>query len=873
MNRMKKAVVGILAPVDAGKTTLSEALLYHAGKIRKAGRVDQGDAFLDTEELEKKRGITIYSKQAIFQIGDTELTLVDTPGHMDFSSEMERTLQILDAAVLVISQADGITGYTDTLWNLLRKSGIPVIIFVNKMDQSGADRDAVFAEIREKLSEGAQDVSDMDDEEIAMMDESGRLLDEILEGNKPGKEDLAELFHEGRLHPVVFGSALKMEGIDTLMAVLGDYAGCAYDSPGFGAIVYKITRDDKGTRLTHMKLTGGSLSAKEVVEELQEKVDRIRIYDGGKYVEVQKAEAGSVIAVAGLEKTYCGQGLGNAEGMYFPEMIPPLRFRAEFPSGTDMQDAYRKMKQLEEEDPQLQVSWNEEDSSVNLCLMGKVQTEILHEVILERFGMDVSFGAGSIVYAETVSGVSEGVGHYEPLKHYSEVHLLLEPLPRGEGLIFDTIADNDVLKPHWQKLILSHMMEKQHRGVLTGSFITDMKITLLTGKDHLKHTEPGDMRQSTYRAIRHGLMRNKPVLLEPVYSFRLTVPSESAGRAMTDIQRMHGRFDEPVTDGDLTILTGTGPVSTMHEYHSEVVSYTKGRGSFFARLSGYEECHNAEEVIAERGYDPEADMENQPGSIFCTHGAGFYVPWNEVEDYMHLKPFDINRYVKGEEEGSSFERSSSAGVYDDELKAIFEKTYGKKKPHSKRWAPKQDQDRMLAESAGHVNYDNYAAHAGREKEKYLLIDGYNCMFAWKENLSDVISYAREEMIELFRTFDAYTDRKIILVFDGYKAKGNIGSVEEFDDLTVVYTREDQTADAYIEKLTAQLGKKADVLVASSDYMVQIMSFGAGAKRVTAMELKAEVDDALEKMRREIKSYGREKSFELGRLLNEAMNKE
>lgn len=871
MSSVKKATIGIMAPVDAGKTTLSEALLYNTGKLRKAGRVDHGDAFLDTEDLEKKRGITIYSKQAIFSIGDTEFTLVDTPGHMDFSAEMERTLQILDAAVLVISQADGITGYTDTLWKLLEKNDIPVIIFVNKMDQNGADRGSVFEATRKKLSEGAVDMDSLDAEEVAMMDE--RLLDAYLEGEEPSEDDITGLFLDRKLFPVVFGSALKMEGVDRLIEVLGKHAGYRYDSPDFGSVVFKITRDDKGNRLTHMKLLGGTISAKETIEELSEKVDRIRIYDGGKYAEVPEASAGSVVAVTGLEKTYCGQGLGNAEGMYFPEMVPALRYKVEFPEGTDMHDMFRKMKQLEEEDPQLQVSWDEEDQSINMCLMGKVQTEILHEVILERFGMDVTFGTGSIVYMETISSVSEGVGHYEPLKHYSEVHVLLEPLPRGEGLIFDCIADNDVLKPHWQRLILSHMMEKQHRGVLTGSFITDMKITLLTGKDHLKHTEPGDMRQSTYRAIRHGLMRNRSVLLEPVYSFRLTVPSENAGRAMTDIQRMHGRFDDPVTDGELTVLTGTGPVSTMNEYHSEVISYTKGRGSFYARLSGYEECHNADEVVESFGYDPEADLENQPGSIFCAHGAGFYVPWNEVESYMHLKPFDIDRYVKGEEAADTFERRNSSGVYDDELKAIFEKTYGKKKPHSKRWTPRQDKDRALAESAGHVNYDNYAAYSDRNREKYLIIDGYNCMFAWKESLSDVIPYAREEMIEMFRIFDAYTDRKIILVFDGYKAKGNIGSVEEYDGLTVVFTKEDQTADAYIEKLTAQLGRKADVIVASSDYMVQIMSFGAGAKRITAMELKAEVDEAQEKMRQKIKSYGREKNFELGRLLSAAMNKE
>lgn len=861
MIKSDKLTIGILAPVDAGKTTLSECILYHTGSIRKMGRVDHQDAFLDTFSLEKQRGITIFSKQAVFSLGRKEFTLLDTPGHVDFSAEMERTLQVLDYAILIISAADGVTAYTKTLWGLLKQYRIPTFIFVNKMDQSGVERDKIYGQIQSVLSSECLDLETCDEEEIVVCDE--HLLDKHLNGEKITDEDISKLILNRRAFPVFFGSALKNDGTEEFIKAIEKYSVTKAYPDEFGAKVFKITRDDQGNRLTHVKITGGRVKAKEVIEELSEKADRIRIYNGAKFTEPSEAGPGTICAIMGFTSTYCGQNIGCEKSKFIPELTPVLSYRVLLPEGTDAHDMLIKMKMLEEEEPQLHIEWEEKLSCINACLMGKVQTEVLKTMISERFGVDIEFGKGNIVYKETIGMVSEGVGHYEPLRHYSEVHLLLEPLPRGTGIIYDVNVDNDVLKPHWQALILSHLAEKQHKGVLTGSDITDIKITVIAGRDHLKHTEPGDMRQSTYRAVRHGLMRNESILLEPFYDFTLTVPSSMTGRAMSDIQRMYGSFDSQTTEGEYTVITGRGPVSTMSEYHSEVISYTRGEGRFFAKAGGYEECHNSEEVVDAYGYDPEADLENSPGSIFCAHGAGFYVPWNEVEDYMHIQPYGKLK----EESKAGVKGGSSRAATDAELNAIFERTYGssekRKKPHNNR---------------GVVRNDLPSEYKPPKRKKktgppYTIVDGYNVIFAGNDKVES-IELERVELIEMLKDYSAIVEDNIIVVFDGYKVKGNPGTVEEHEGVQVVYTKENQTADSYIEKIATDLAVNSEVKVATSDYVEQLIIFGSGARRITSKELLAEIKAAKDKVRGQLKENKRKsgKNDTLKTALEAAMNK-
>lgn len=855
MIKSDKLTIGITAPVDAGKTTLSECLLFNSGSIRKIGRVDHKNAFLDNYELEKQRGITIFSKQAEFALGNKKFTLLDTPGHIDFSAEMERTLQVLDYAILIVSAPDGVTAYTRTLWNLLSQYRVPVFIFVNKMDQSGADRNRVYDNIRKMLSSECIDLESCDEEELVVCDE--KLLEKHLEGGHVTDEDIRKLISWRRIFPVYFGSALKNDNIQALSDALENLTLLRAYPDEFGARVFKISRDASGNRLTHMKITGGSLSAKEMLADTGEKIDRIRIMNGLRFTEPKEVKAGDVCACLGISSTFCGQSLGCDTSRFIPEMTPVLSYRVILPEGADVHDMLMKLRQIQEEEPQLAIEWDEEHSVINARLMGIVQTEVLRTVFKDRFGQDIDFGEGNIVYMETVKGVSEGVGHYEPLRHYSEVHLLLEPLERGAGLVFESAADNDVLKPHWQSLILSHLEEKTHRGVLTGSPITDMKITVISGRDHVKHTEPGDFRQATYRAVRHGLMRNNPVLLEPYYDFTLTVPSSQAGRAMSDIQRMYGTFDAPVTEGEYTVITGRGPVSEMNGYHAEVISYTRGEGRFFARSGGYEECHNQEEVVEKTGYSPDRDTDNPSGSIFCSHGAGYYVPWNEVEEHMHIGLLENFSAQESSVKGGSLRPAS-----DDELKAIFEKTYGKSEKRVRAYRGKTV-----------VDYDDSAYKSlPRQKKKtgppYLIVDGYNVLFSREEKVDD-IEIARLGLIEELKDYSTVTDDKIVLVFDGYKVRGNTGTVT-FDGIEIVYTKENETADSYIEKIATELSKTSEVTVATSDYMEQLVVFGSGARRITSNELIYMMEESKEKVRSTLAEYKAE--IKRDRRLKDAFDK-
>lgn len=853
MIKSDRLTIGILAPVDAGKTTLSECLLYNSGSIRKIGRVDHKDAFLDTYALEKERGITVFSKQAEFVLGKRKFTLLDTPGHMDFSAEMERTLQVLDAAILLVSAADGVTAYTKTLWQLLKKYRLPVFIFVNKMDQAGSDRDKVYGMLRDVLSGECIDLENCDEEEIVVCDE--KLLDRHLAGEHVRPEDITGLVTKRALFPVYFGSALKNENVSGLIYALENFTVPKAYPDEFGARVFKISRDEAGNRLTHMKITGGTLSAREILADTGEKIDRIRIMNGAKYTEVRQVSAGDVCACLGLSDTFCGQSLGCDVSVYIPEMTPVLSYRILFSDDEDVHDMLMKLKMIEEEEPQLHIQWDEEASCINARLMGQVQTEVLKTIFKERFGKDIDFGEGSIVYLETVKRVSEGVGHYEPLRHYSEVHLLIEPLERGSGLVFESVADNDILKPHWQSLIISHLQEKIHRGVLTGSAITDMKISVLTGKDHVKHTQPGDFRQATYRAVRHGLMRNESVLLEPYYDFTLTVPSGQAGRAMSDIQRMYGTFEDPVTEGDFTVITGRGPVSEMNGYHREVISYTKGEGRFFARAGGYEECHNSEKVIADAGYDPDADTDNPSGSIFCSHGAGYFVPWYDVESKMHLG------LLSEAEEKKQVTAAGRVSISDDELTAIFERTYGS---GEKRRRPGREKKV--------IEYDDTGFRAKNRKKKtgppYLIVDGYNVIFGRKEKVQS-LEHEREQLTEELIKFSSVSEETVILVFDGYKVKGGNGSVIH-DQIEIVYTKENETADSYIERIASQLSKNSEVTVATNDYMEQLVVFGGGARRITCSELYGMIENAAAGVRDSINEMNKKQKRDSS--LKEALEK-
>lgn len=857
---MKKLVIGILAHVDAGKTTLSEGLLYLSGKIRKLGRVDHRDAYLDTFELERERGITIFSKQAVLNMGDTQVTLLDTPGHVDFSAEMERTLQVLDYGILVINGADGVQGHTMTLWRLLARYGIPTFLFVNKMDQEGTDRAVLLAELKKRLDDNCIDFDETQNQEefmenLSMCDET--LLEKYLEQGEFDREDITDLICTRKVFPCYFGSALKLEGVEEFIKGVEKYTASPAYNVDFGAKVYKIARDEQGNRLTYMKITGGSLKVKSLLtnrsprysaeEEIwEEKADQIRIYSGTKYEMIKEAEAGTVCAVAGLTKTYPGQGLGGEEESELPVLEPVLNYQIQLPLDCDVHQMLKKLKELEEEEPQLHIVWDEQLQEIHAMLMGEVQIDILKHLIWERFHVAVEFGAGSIVYKETIAEPVEGVGHFEPLRHYAEVHLMLEPGEPGSGLQFFTACSEDVLDKNWQRLILTHLEEKEHKGVLTGSPITDMQITLLTGRAHLKHTEGGDFRQATYRAIRQGLKKAKSILLEPYYEFRLELPGETIGRAMADIQKMQGNFLPPETEEEMTILRGTAPVSKMRDYQREVVSYTKGRGRLFCSLKGYAPCQEQEEIVAAIGYDSERDLENPTGSVFCAHGAGFVVPWNEVEDYMHLEGADRGGDSGEEEETPAYipPRSAYAGSYEDdkELQEIFERTFG---PVKEKRA--MTGKRTISSQPSH----SYYTPKKKSGEEYLLVDGYNVIFAWEDlrELAEAnLHAAQDKLMDILSNYQGYKKCTLILVFDAYKVEGHQEEVLKYHNIYVVYTKEAETADQYIEKTVHKIGRQNQVTVATSDRLEQIIIMGQGAQRISAKGLREEIEETNRQLR-------------------------
>lgn len=905
---IKHICAGLLAHVDAGKTTLSEGILYLTGGLRKLGRVDHGDAFLDNFALERSRGITIFSKQAVFPLGETEVTLIDTPGHVDFSAEMERALWVMDYAVLVVSGADGIQGHTETLWRLLKTYRIPTFIFVNKMDQDGTDREALLQELKKNLDDGciafdslrmpqetgtkgfAAGVENARDEalisagsedileEIAMCDED--VLETYMETGDIRKSDVIRLIGERKIFPCYFGSALKLSGVETLLAGLEQFTRMPEYPDEFAAKVFKISRDEQGSRLTHIKITGGSLKVKTSFGE-KEKVDQIRVYSGAKYGMQDVAEAGTVCALTGLSETAAGQGLGEEKDLEAPLLEPVLSRSVILPEGMDVPKALRQLKQLEEEDPLLHIVWNSRLEEIQMQLMGEVQTEVLKSMIAERYQMDVEFGAGRIMYKETIADTVTGVGHYEPLRHYAEVHLRMEPGERGSGLVFGTDCSEDNLDGNWQRLILTHLMEKEHPGVLAGMPITDMKITLTAGKAHLKHTEGGDFRQATYRAVRQGLMQAESVLLEPWYVFRLELPAEQVGRAMADVQKRYGTFEAPLMEGERAVLSGRAPVSEMLDYPAEVQSYTGGRGRLALRLEGYYPCHNQEEVLADIGYDSEEDVDNPSGSIFCSHGAGFFVPWDQVPDYMHIKEKipditdsadgdEANAFVRGKNEIMEEKKDArdsgvtyaSSYIEDKELEAIFLREFGSKKQQEDRYRGYRKTSGRAAGTSGSRSSlgsgtSKYSGAAGtlsgrNEEKQYLLVDGYNIIFAWDflKELAEVnLEAARGKLMDILCNYQGFSGVTLIVVFDAYKVKGNPGEIFKYHNIHVVYTKEAETADQYIEKTTHELGHKHQVTVATSDSLEQVIVMGQGARRLSASDFREEVEQAEQEIRR------------------------
>lgn len=895
--------IGILAHVDAGKTTLSEALLYTTGALRKLGRVDHGDAFLDNFNLERERGITIFSKQANFAWKGMEITLLDTPGHVDFSAEMERTLQVLDYCILVISGSDGVQGHTATLWKLLKKYEIPTFVFVNKMDQPDTNQAKLLQELREKLGEGCQDfcagfTADIagetknsicyDTEELAMCSEA--LMEEYLEKGVLEDRRIAEAVLKREVFPCFFGSALKLEGVERLLEGLRRFTVPKVYPEKFGARVYKISRDASGNRLTHLKITGGSLKVKQLVdnhsgvckgqETWAEKVDSIRICDGAGFKVADLVKAGGICAVTGLSQTFAGQGLGVEQESELPVLVPVLTYRLVLPENMDPVKALGKLRVLEEEEPELHVVWKETIREIHVQVMGEVQIEILKRIMAERFDMDVEFADGQLLYQETIANAVEGIGHFEPLRHYAEVHLLLEPGERGSGITFDSVCSEDDLDKNWQRLIFTHLEEKTHLGVLTGSPVTDIKVTLLTGRAHLKHTEGGDFRQATYRALRQGLMQAQSVLLEPVFSFTLELPTEQLGRAMTDIQRMYGKLDAPVTDGAVSVLTGTAPVATMRLYQREVNAYTRGLGRLTCTLKGYEPCHNPEEVVEKIGYDPVADLENPPSSVFCAHGAGFVVGWQEVQDYAHLEcewqkftadyrtgvRCDEGKIPEGEDKHPGIRVTdgkkgnvNQAGISQtgsgkndyitrEEIEEIFRTTYGKStssyEPY--RYHKLNTGGVYTGRQGEDVSEKPYVMKQKEKPESYFLVDGYNIIFAWEDlrRLAETnIDSARDRLMDICCNFQGYNGSTLILVFDAYKVKGNPGSVMKYHNIHVVYTKEVETADQYIEKTVHRIAKKHMVTVATSDALEQMIIWGAGAVRLSARGFREEVEAA------------------------------
>lgn len=911
----KKLVVGILAHVDAGKTTLAESILYKSGSIRKMGRVDHGDAFLDNDRQERDRGITIFSKQANLRWKDTDITLLDTPGHVDFSAEMERTLQVLDYAILVISGADGVQGHVLTLWRLLKRYRVPVFLFINKMDQPDTDAAALLRQMKETLDGRCVAFGKRDEafyEEVAVCDE--KLLEQYLEmtaeaspvsseqaasseqdGAPISSGTIAELIAQRKIFPCYFGSALKVEGVDTLLDGLCAYTRMPSYPQEFGARVYKIARDAQGIRLTYVKITGGSLRVKQTIQTsgglcaagisgsdgrsrhgAEEKIDQIRIYSGEKYTVEQEVTAGTICALTGPVSTCCGEGLGTeAERTTVPLLEPIMTYRIILPDGCDVHRMYTELCQLEEEEPQLHIVWNEQAGELQAQLMGEVQLEILRNIIKERFAVEVDFGEGSIVYKETIAAPVEGVGHYEPLRHYAEVHLLMEPGEPGSGLTFASRCSEDELDRNWQRLILTHLGEKEHPGVLTGSPVTDMRITLMAGRAHLKHTEGGDFRQATYRAVRQGLCKAQNILLEPVCHFRLELPAAMIGRGMTDMQAKSGRFGAPETVGEYAVLTGTVPASELAGYQSEVAAYSGGRGRLYTELKGYEPCHNAQQVIADIGYDAQHDTQNPCGSVFCAHGAGFVVEWDQVEEYMHLpgvlaKTDDAPapagaEYADRVQAAHRIERPAGRTedfIAQDEIDEIMNRTYGTKERKKQGWAKTirsgsasgNTEDRHIdaAETGTSKRYPSNGKENKAPQEEYLLVDGYNIIFAW-DSLNELaktsLDGARSRLMDILSNYQGYRRMRLILVFDAYKVKGNPGSTQRYHNIDVVYTKEAETADQYIEKVTHEIGRKYRVRVATSDGLEQLIIMGAGAIRVSAAEFQEEVMAAGEELRR------------------------
>ncbi|MGN0417364.1 NYN domain-containing protein [Anaerostipes faecalis] len=854
---MKKLTVGILAHVDAGKTTLSEGILYTSGNIRKMGRVDNGDAFLDTYDLERARGITIFSKQAVVPLKELEITLLDTPGHVDFSAEMERTLQVLDYAILVISGADGVQGHTRTLWSLLKKYKIPVFLFVNKMDQQGTDKEALLYELKNRLDDGCIDFTNTENEDFmenaAMTDEE--VLERFLENGIVETEEIKSLIADRKIFPCYFGSALKLQGVEEFLQGIECYVQMPEYPQEFGAKVFKISRDEQGNRLTHLKVTGGTLKVKSLIAngDTEEKINQIRIYSGEKFEMAAEACAGTICAVTGLSRTKPGEGLGLEHTGYEPVLEPVLTYQMILPPEASPATMLPKLRQLEEEEPELHIVWKEDLQEIQVQMMGEVQIEILRSLISDRFGVEVEFGTGNIVYRETIANTVEGVGHFEPLRHYAEVHLLMEPGERGSGVVIDTQCSEDDLDRNWQRLIITHLMEKEYQGVLTGAAITDIKITLAAGRAHQKHTEGGDFRQATYRAVRQGLMQAESVLLEPYYEFRLEIPQAMVGRAMTDIEKMHGAFETPETEGEMSVLTGTAPVACMQDYQKEVIAYTKGTGRLFCDLKGYELCHNADEVIAATGYDPDGDTDNPSGSVFCSHGAGYYVPWNQVKDHMHLESvlMDSSQETDEKEDTLAQRRAyiEEETIDTEEIDRILEQTYYANQHNKSKWKKKKIQRKA-------EDYRSSAVKSSVTRDmskKYLLVDGYNIIYAWKDlkELADEnIDAARGKLMDLLCNYQGIKRMELIVVFDAYRVKGHDTEVLDYHNIHIVYTKEAETADQYIEKFAHEHGRKYDVTVATSDGLEQIIIRGQGCRLLSAREFKKDIEEASRQLREE-----------------------
>ncbi len=871
---MKRLVVGILAHVDAGKTTLSENMLYLSGEIRKLGRVDNRDAFLDTYDLERSRGITIFSKQAVMTFGDTEVTLLDTPGHVDFSAEMERTLQVLDYAILVISGADGVQSHTRTLWELLKIYNIPTFIFVNKMDQSGTDRETVIRSLQKELGDGCIAFDTENEEErnelLALCDEG--VMDMYLEKSTIEESAIFALIENRKTFPIYFGSALRQLGTEAFIKGFINYTRPRTYPQDFGAKVFKITRDAQGNRLTHLKITGGHLKVKDIIKihDREEKINQIRVYSGEKYKAENMLEAGAVCAVTGLTRTRPGDGIGIEEASNPPRLEPVLSYQVILTDDVDVQQMLPMMREIEEEEPELRVIWNEVLQEINIQVMGAVQLEILESVIKDRFGVTVTFDHGEVVYKETIGNVCEGVGHFEPLRHYAEVHLLLEPSERGSGLEFALDCSEDILDKNWQRLVLTHLKEKAHRGVLTGAHITDMKITLVTGRAHNKHTAGGDFRQATFRALRQGLMEAESVLLEPYYKFRLVLPESMVGRAMTDIGNMEGHCVIDNMDGAVTVLTGDAPVTAMRNYQQEVNAYTKGEGRLSVAIKGYDVCHNPEVVIERIGYDPGQDLSNPADSVFCSKGSGYMVPWDEVKEHMH-----VESVLKPVKEKSVQENRQKSIVTEEqfisleEIDSIISSTTGSNNGRKGVWKKKKTAKESHYDS---VTYKGSStAVRNRNAEEYLLVDGYNVIYAWEELevlAKENLDAARMQLMEILSNYQPIRKSKIMLVFDAYRVKGGKEKVEEYHNIRVVFTGEAQTADHFIEKFAYVHKKDYRITVATSDGMEQMIIRGAGANLLSARELKESIEIAQETLNREHLTSDATAQNKLGDVLSE-----